>query len=544
MNIFKVLKSKNSIPIGLPILSFISLFILYYPAHHALLIDDGLSGIYEMKTQGWDGFKNSYGIHSLYFGHYGFLAMEYAILGFHDLGWFTWFVLWHTINTCLIYAFFSRLYHHLGFQNAQWIALSGSILFMLCPSQLENITWAATSHYNLSLFLLLISINLLLTYLVNGKRSAHWVYIILCFTLGLFTLEVAFIFPVIYGLLYILLKITGHIPLSGRRFWMTIVLPCFLSFGLYLLLFHLKNHSWIPKRFDEEITFTLAGTVTHLAQYLIKLVGCVHYTDYETRDAIYSSCLHWKKVIILLIFVLGILSYLLYRKDKKTLLAFLFLVAGMLLACLPFMHYYFMYLFRYENDRYQYFLSVFLFQALTLLCSLAPKKLSVLIILIYVFGFVCLITKGVNDKQEAATLHHQYLYSLPITKSQGQCYLLNVPNYCLDHYEFRALYRLPIALQTLRQIPRSDALHQILFYYAKSTKDSFQAKQINDSTYSLSALTNGSWWMYESIGASDYENEDYSVKLNGNSYELRFKHALQPSDQLWYFNRGKHIQIH
>jgi len=45
------------------------------------------------------------------------------------------------------------------------------------------------------------------------------------------------------------------------------------------------------------------------------------------------------------------------------------------------------------------------------------------------------------------------------------------------------------------------------------------------------------WWIYDGRGAVNYENSEYSVRLQDNSYILTLKHPAQ-TYQLLYVNDG------
>ena len=64
---------------------------------------------------------------------------------------------------------------------------------------------------------------------------------------------------------------------------------------------------------------------------------------------------------MVLILLFAIVSFFLYKKQKEKFYVGFFLVIAALLMYAPFMRLYFMYIARIENDRYNYFASVFLF---------------------------------------------------------------------------------------------------------------------------------------------------------------------------------------
>ena len=85
------------------VVSCLALFFIYYSGHDAMLIDDGISGIWEIKTQGLSGYWKSYGFENFYYGHYGIIAMLYALFGLHAIVWFLFFIGMHALNATMIF---------------------------------------------------------------------------------------------------------------------------------------------------------------------------------------------------------------------------------------------------------------------------------------------------------------------------------------------------------------------------------------------------------------------------------------------------------
>ena len=81
----RFLLSKN-FPIILFLVGWIFVFAIYFPGHRAMLIDDGISGLWELKKWGFNGYLNSYGMKSFYYGYFGFLAIVYFLFGTNPFG--------------------------------------------------------------------------------------------------------------------------------------------------------------------------------------------------------------------------------------------------------------------------------------------------------------------------------------------------------------------------------------------------------------------------------------------------------------------------
>lgn len=542
-SIERFLLSKN-FPIFLFLVSWIFVFTIYFPGHRAMLIDDGISGLWEFKKQGFNGYLHSYGMKSFYYGYFAFLAIVYFLFGTNPLGWFIVFSFLHTLNTAFIFKSFQKIYATINLQNGAWIALIGAILFLVSPYQSENIIWAATAHYSLTLFVLLFGLHWICDFLINDASLKSIILFHSLFTFALLTLEISFFFPIIFNALFLLIIIHRSNRISMVQYIVKVALPQVILVGIYLFIYHAKNGSWVPNRYDTPHPFNIATFTTTFSQQVIKLFGLIHFVDYKTRGNIYEWFVHWKKVALILATVFSIILIFIFKKDKKAIPSFIFLLISSVLVFYPFLENYFMYIFRIENDRYIYFASVFLLQALVFVVFYFKPIIRIPILLIYFTAFIYFIFPTVKSKRAASKLYYNYIQKFPSIKS-GKIFLLNLPNYCADVYMFRGIDRLQISLEAEFDINVDKKIIQTAYYYSVSEKDSFEVKRINDSTIFVNIKTNGGWWMYESLGLTNYENEYYRLeKDEWCGYTLYFKKPLNADDKIYYYSNGQFIRFH
>jgi hypothetical protein len=84
----------------------------------------------------------------------------------------------------------------------------------------------------------------------------------------------------------------------------------------------------------------------------------------------------------------------------------------------------------------------------------------------------------------------------------------------------------------------------IAWYNAQTVSDAFAAARISENTYVIQQKTPGSWWMYEHLGATNYENDLYRFETGeGNSCTITFKQALKPDDAVLFFNGKRFIRL-
>ncbi|HPI53740.1 MAG TPA: hypothetical protein PLU10_03550 [Chitinophagaceae bacterium] len=507
---------------------WIGVFAFYFPAQGAMLIDDGVSGIYEWQTKGLRGFLSSFGFDSFYHGHYAFMGLFYLLFGTNSLGWFIVFTGLHALITTLIFNVFAKLYSALGnTENNTWIGLSGAILFLCSSYQSENIVWAATSHYAITLLILLLSLSYLLDEMQGQSASMSLLVFHGIFAWALLTLEISFLFPLVYFIIYVALLIARNQSMKIGHYLLRILLPQVVFIGVYMVLHKWCFGIWLPHdRAPLDAVVSWPQMFTTLTQQLVKLFGFVHYLDFPKRDWIYNACTHWKKGALVVGVLWLLLSVWMYRKGyEKILTTWLLLLLGLLMYA-PFLRLYFMYIARMENDRYSYFASVILFQLLVFVLFQTLRWLRLVVIGVYLCLFCGFTWQNISARANSAAMHQQFLNKFPEQISHD-LYVLNVPVSCQDAYLFRTRIRIPIAYRAYFGKALAFEPYQVAFYNAQGIDDSFEVKKINDSALHVQLKTNGSWWMNEGLGATPYSTPQYEfVPDESGGYMVTFKQPI------------------
>jgi hypothetical protein len=521
---------------------FTSLF--YYTGHNAILMDDAIWwGIYEVKTQGLQGYLHSYGATAFYYGHYLFILLLYGFFGMNQLAWFIAFCLLHAANVTLLFQFFNKLFQSFfKLKNGLQIAFWGAVLFLVSSYQSENIIWGATSHYAISLFLFLqIGINLL-HYVDTGKLEKrvylNWAF----YAYALVTLEISFLFPFLYLILFICLHFVGYKKVSWKKYFIHILIPQILLIGAYIVCYWIKTGHLLPPDRGNGEPVTLLHQFNTLVQGIVKVFSFINYVDFHKREYVYYLCTKLQYTIPIGILLYSLMGYQLFKLNKQILLLYFFMSLGVLVFSLPFIRLDFVYLIRMETDRYAYFPSVFLFPLFIFLIYQLKSWLRNCLIVSYISCFIFFGWQNVMARNMSGKLNHQFLTTFP-TDKKSNVYLLNIPVYCADAYMYRAKNRLDIALFCKRgYIPEN--VTQVAWYNAQSDKDSFEVKKINDSSWHVQLKTNGSWWWYESRGAGNYSNDIYSFEVDAwGGYIITFKSKLKPNDNVLLFNSQKFLKI-
>ncbi len=522
---------------------FLLIFITYLPGHSGMLVDDGLSGIWEIQKQQLGGFLQSYGCDRFYHGHYAILFLLFSIASFHTISWFILYTILLSINSTLVFFFFKKFFTRLVLcPLATPIALSTSVWFALQPYMIENILWAATSHYAFT-FMILFAVMYLLMDNTTAYTIPNIILSHLGFALALVTLEISFIYPLVWGG-FMLLQYILHVPeLKIRSYIQLYLLPQILLVACYAICYKYVYDYWFPHdRLGRNIEVHSIHYIQTLMQRLFMQVSLIQYADYPLRHWWYSRISSHAIPLSIILFS-SVALYLLFKKNKKAAWIMVWLLSMWLLFSLPFMRHYFMYLFRYENIRYLYFSSVFIYALVAYILISRLRYLNVLLLVSSLCVFIYFDRVAANHRALAGKIHQDYIEHFP-NNTNGKHFLLNVPSYVHDVYVFRYSDRLKIALETYQKDVDYDNIIQVSGYLSHAYQDSITVDKINDSTYKVYNYTPDSWWIREALGAVSYENDQYFFeKDEWNGYLLRFKQKLSANDKLWLFVNGRFVNV-
>lgn len=524
--------------ISLFIVVFFLLWILYFPGRNGMLTDDGLSGLWEIQKEGWDGYVHNFGCDRFYYFHYAILFSLYKICGFHGIMWLSVFCFLQALNSSLIFLFFKKIlsYTHIGTHN--YIACAIALWFALQPYMTENIIWASTSHYAISLMILLLVCNFIIQENIITKRK----YILLShvlFALSILTLEISFIFPIVWASCIILLYLLKVKTISPFQYFTLYILPQIGIVAIYMICYKWQYHYWYPHdRLGRDAHVPMSHYIQTLAQRITMQVSNLHYTSHDIRHKMYSHAAKYAPYVLIATFIgISVLIYL--KKNKKIMWLSIWLICMYILFSLPFLRHYFMYLIKYENVRYVYFSSVFFFALAAVLILGKFKILNTIFLLCTLSVFVFFVRLAAKDRAVAGKIQKSFLQNMPAVTAHKQ-YFLNIPAYAKDVYLFRYRTRLDIACAVYRKDIETQNVIQISGYMSMGDIDSIQVEKINDSTYKVYNHTPGSWWISDGLGAVSYQTEDYIFeKDEWNGYILKFKKRLSSQNGIWFYNKNK-----
>src|ERR1043165_1294161 len=486
---------------------------VYFRASNAELIDDGFAGLMKFKDMGWAAFPQSFGFTSLYYVHDLVVLGVYYIVGKSSLGWFWVMITLHCLNAVLAYIVFRKFYAVFNINFGALIAFCGGVLFLLSPYQTENVVWAATLHYSVALTIFFTGCWLVLRMVSTGTIAVtDTVLLLVLFIVSLLTLEISLIFPFAWSCLLLPAVLSGKTTLKIRDILTQVMLPFLMSIGLYFIMTKLIKGHWIPHYGATHLqNNSLQNYSSSVARYILKLLGFVHFTEYDKREFIYGLCAHWKIALTIQLGAVAVLYFLLRKfKTNDVAAVFVSLICLALLLLFPSLQMYFMFLFTPENDRLSYFFSIAVYQLIPFLFFQLSAYAGLAVVMVYLLPGLYFLNKQVIKWHEAGVLHQRCVQSFTWTEAP-HVYILNAPANYNGAYAFRNNERLPYALNFFKDYKQPERIHQVLSSAYSSLQDSTLVTVVNDSTLRVQLVTNGGWLMNEFYGAVDYTSEEFNV---------------------------------
>lgn len=494
---------------------FIAGLLLYARAGNAQLIDDGFAGLMKFENMGWRGFAQSFGFTSLYYSHDIFVLGLYLLLGKWSFGWFIVMLTLHCVNSVMGFALFRRFYAMLQIKNSTTIALAGSLLFLFSPYQTENVLWAATLHYSVTMLVFCGVAFVLLKGISAGLSIRTIAALAVVYSISLTTLEISLVFPFVWWCLIVAVLIARKDFEGIKKISLRVFLPLLSLIVLYFVATRLIKGHWVPHYGPTHLqNNTLSHYSTSVARYIAKLLSYVHFATYRQRELVYVFCERWKVVLVIQLAFTAVAGLALWLTGKKNaVLAFGALVIMSLMLLFPSLQMYFMYLFVPENDRLGYFFSLGFYQILSLLCVQLFVWPGVILVAVYGVAGMFFLNKNIDKWHDAGVLHTRCIDSFVWTTAP-KVYILNSPANYSGVYQFRNNGRLPYALNFYKNYIDSGRIVHVLSSSFGSLNDSTVVTIENDSTLNVKFVTNGGWLMNEFLGATDYSNPEYTVDVN------------------------------
>ncbi len=436
----------------------------------------------------------------------------------------------HSLNAVLIFTLIVATFQKFSFKNGTATALITCLFFLVSPYQTENIIWVATLHYQIGMLCLLGGIY----FLMKGRTNLLPLH--LAFVVSLLTLEISLVFPALWVLVFVLWR-KSWIEVIGQ-----IVIPQAVIIVLYFLFTKLLKGTYFPHYGADHISgWSLFVVLSTMLKYCFKIFGFAHFLEYPLREKIYGWCdipVHvytvWVSVAVIMVVALKTKF-----KQEIKLIAGAFFFAFILL--LPVLNMYFMLLNQVENDRLSFFATPFLYFIPAFIFTRFP---------VYIFLPLTVFVLGVMKKLlglytwywiSAAEIQQRTLDTYKWF-DKDKVYILNLPQNFGGAYIFRKEWRFGGAMLVKNNRDISKQITEVAGQNLYKMDDGVKVTVIDSVTCDISK--NGWGWFWNgSLGAHDYETDDFVFKLYEYSYVVKFKHPLKPNEVLIYQNGGNWEEV-
>lgn len=496
-------------------------------------VDDSLEWIVLFKKYGWGGFWHSYTMTSIYWAHDFFSNMMYLVFRNNNFAWFYIILFFHTSAAYYLYLFLRCILDENQRNQSQIIALISSLIFLVGAYHTENLFWIATYHYAITIFYLFVSLHNLAKSKGRFSFKKSW-WIVVLFPLMLTMHEMSFFFPFAFIAMMIYFR---YSEIKEKSFLIEVIrfgIPFGFFSILILVITKLIKGSFIPHYGVSHVQdHSLYGFLYTLVNYIVKHALFIHNFSFQIREKFYDVD---SKTMYLLfgLCLVSILFLLIRNKSQLGKFKDYFLVIFLwLLFFLPVSNMYFFWHFPIQNDRLGYFPSAFLYSLVVLIFITLFKRLGMGFAILFLI--LNLMVLRINISKLEKSIHFTEDICIPSYQKyiDRNPIILCMPYNYNGFYSFRKIFRFESAMYYTYN-------KDVKFTYVSSMpmtqpSDSVVVQRINDSSFKMQLQAPGGWFMKESLGGSDFENDEVRVKFadDNQSAEVVLK-QYDPNQPILY----------
>ena len=339
-------------------------------------------------------------------------------------------------------------------------------------------------------------------------------------------------------LLFIFLPQRLFGKITTIQFLLRIILPQIFMIPVFFLLSKLLLGRWVAHYGAAHLNFSDVLVIGNFNRYLVKYLIFTQFFDYYLRTRIYEF---FSKPVIahlfLSLYVLtGVLLWYSGKWHANNRSKALFVLCGMCFAgMMTTVNLYFNYIINIENDRFGYLGSVFILMTFAFLIFQLNFPFRFLILGVFTFFSIKFLEINIGNWEQSAIIINKLTANFNRFKS-NKIYLLNTPDNFHGANVFRNFgVQAPVAedLFVIQNIDELKQVKDVLYYNMETINDSVNVEQTGEHSLKVSFAQWGNWWWRHGIGASDFENDDFTVKLVDGSYNITFKNRA-PNDIMLY----------
>ncbi len=503
----------------------VATWLLYFQTIDAGFVTDWTGWQARYEVEGWGGVLNCYGEPILHQVLHFFSYLIFYLFGTTPLPWLLCFTILHALNAAIFHRITFRLLQKFEIKNHEIIPWLAALLFLLSPYQSEVIVWKVCLHYLMVVLFGMLAINHFLSFL-EEKKVKDLIAIHFYSILGLFTIELGLMIPFLTISVLLLLYLRSEIIL--KPILLKIILPQFIFLFTYFGLNRLIFKDWVGHYGSAaHLNFDLNIWLGGLARYFVKHLGYVHYFTPMQKQVIYeflvNGGIYW---IYGIFFILITVFFIRIKKMSNQNLLIYWSLAAFVLVILPIVNLHFVYVHHVENDRYGYWGAMFLAFFVVLILFHLPKWLAYSLVFIYMIIGIQLTYQTNNYWRESAFVQNALMNDFR-WYDKSEVIVLASP----ENFEGAMLFRiigeeseLVYCLEYLRKVPYKGRLIEAAQFNMKDRMDGVRVEWLDPQTIHVSFNQDGNWFWRNSIGASNYENDLYSIDFqNGRDYYMKLK---------------------
>jgi hypothetical protein len=534
---------KKYFPFIYFIANVIILVVLFYPAREGRFVHDFIGWASSYNRFTWSDVLHCRGDQSFHVMYHVIFYGLYKLLQTHATEWLIVIAILHSGIVTLIFLIIQKILKQAQIRNASSVALIGSFLGLLNPYVVEILIWGATIEYFICIFCLLASW-LLLIYFLQERKIILLIIAQIFFAVAIYSLELAVTFPAILFLYFYYWP--GVKERLKKNDLIKIIVPQVILIFSYFLMNKVFKGDWVG-HYGAAVHLHIppAYMSSQFANYLLKYILQLNYFNYSTRDAFYSFVSqNLVGYILFAIFYILPACLLLFRfkKLKLQLKIGLLLYFFMCLALLPPQNLYFMYLFRYQNDDYGYYFSLFFYVFIVYLLTRKFAVAGYALMIIYFFYSFKNLNIGITDWKNSGNVVQSLVQDYRWDSSSGKVNILCLGDDLNGAYLFENGNDSAFFKEYYNVIAKKNCspLQQYAYMTMTFPNDSVSAQALNDSTIKVQLINPWDWFMKDMLGLSDYENKNVKVKLFSDQhyFTILFKHK-NPGD-IYIYQSGYH----
>jgi hypothetical protein len=529
---------------------WMSSFVICLPAYKAGFNAD-FEGLLDYFTKyDFIDFVNSkdFNVKSLYQATHFQLYFLIKYFGHQPIPWFLLLTLLHTTNGYLAYQLFKKVMQDFNVKLADQIAFWGSLLFILNPNITEITIWKASYHYLVGVifqFIILIQLKKLLLH----KKASSLVIIYTIYFISTYTLEIFYLTP-----WYVLIFIIGYYWkgfLDKQQFKKSILfvfIPLMLMFFAHLLVFKYATGSWIAHYGTVgEFRFISKEILPKFLEYTSTLLLLTPHVPYNISSSIFdfanTPIVYYASYCVVIILSLTLI--LRFRRLTPNGQIFTLLFGMFMFGIAINSSIYFDNVFQMYNSRRCYFIGPFFYYMLVLmLFSLISNiKFRNVILIVLAALYSLLSIKKSWHWRKAAKIQYAMLNKYR-WKNEDTVIILNMPTYYQDvrvlHTSNEVLWN--ESLKVLGCDTVTGKVYTAAAYNMINAWDGAHVVMQDSMTMKVTLNQWGSWWMYNYLGATNYENELFRCEFNNSrDYLIYFKKS--PNNFTVIFQQGDEWRV-